>query len=152
MCIRDRRYLRAKLLAMTVLAALAERTGGDAPVALFMGDLPGPDYLTDRLEDFLPTPTRDAEVDEEVFELLAEGRKTESKFDLRNSPLAAFLYGRLGDAGSDAALKHVAHPMDAEHSQALLGAIPQDALAVIARGCAKIAKTRAAALEALAAG
>ena len=35
------RYMQAKLVASALLESLALRTGGDAPIALFMGDLPG---------------------------------------------------------------------------------------------------------------
>ena len=76
-------------------------TGGDAPVSLFMGDLPHEgegDSL--RLEDMLPKLAAPSatDVDPDVLRLPKEGRKKESAFDLRHSPLAAYLYARLGDA------------------------------------------------------
>lgn len=145
-----RRYIRAKLATMSTLAALALRTGGDAPVAMFMGDLPTENHRTDRLEDFLPLPKAEVELDEEVFELLAEGRKGESNFDLRNAPLSAYLYGILGDAGLDEVLKHTSHPMALDDADTLLARLPERARAEIANGCAQLAVTRAESLRSLA--
>ena len=145
-----RRYIRAKLATMSTLAALALRTGGDAPVAMFMGDLPTENHRTDRLEDFLPPPKAEVELDEEVFELLAEGRKGESNFDLRNAPLSAYLYGILGDAGLDEVLKHMSHPMALDDAGTLLARLPDRARAEIANGCAQLAVTRAESLRSLA--
>jgi hypothetical protein len=146
-------YLRAKLSGMSLLAALAAKTGGDAPVSLFMGDLPGPGYRSIRLEDNLPAPREFAPgCQPEVYELLAVGRKSESRFDLRNSPLSAFLYAHLGDGGIDAVLEHAAHPMDDEHADAFLGALPAEVVRIVAHASAMVAVPRAATLEALGKG
>lgn len=146
-----RAYLRAKLAGVTLLAALAEKTGGDAPMSLFMGDLPGHGYVPMRLEDQLVPATDFAPgCQPRVYELLAVGRRSESKFDLRNSPLSAYLYARMGDPGVDRALACADHPMTAEHAQAYLDAIPRDVLSVVAKASARIALTRADALYALA--
>jgi hypothetical protein len=134
---RGIRYLREKLLAARVLEVLANLTGGDAPVSLFMGDLPAEsDSL--RLEHLLPPADAPvaSDVDVEVLRLLTEGRKKESGFDLRHSPLAAFLYARIGDEETDRALL-------AEDGLPLLGAIPLDALTSIVNACQTIAPTRA---------
>ena len=45
-------YLRVKLVAQAILEALAELTGGDAPLTLFMGDLPHEGVAPPRLEDY----------------------------------------------------------------------------------------------------
>jgi len=90
-------YMQAKLLAVGLLEAAAEISGGDAPMPLFMGDLPREgqegDIITSYLPD-LPAPewisTRNV-----VYRLLKDGRLDESSFDLRNSPLALHLYHRL---------------------------------------------------------
>lgn len=91
-----RRYLDAKLLAASVLGALADRTGGDAPISLFMGDLPSLNPTTPCLDHYLPAGEAPVDGDPLVYELLSAGRATHQGFDLRNSPLAAWLYGRLG--------------------------------------------------------
>lgn len=152
-----RTYVRAKLVAVAVLASLAELTGGDCPLAMLCGDYPSSDRKTDRLEDYLPDPYTAPcgrisstswsicrqNLDEEVFELLAEGRKSSSKFDMRHSPLAAFLYCRLGNRGLDRCMAHVVHPMDKHHSRKLLQCVPKDAVEVVSGACSHIASTRA---------
>lgn len=146
-------YIRAKLLSVSLLAALAELTGGDAPMALFVGDMPGRDHYTDRLDDFIPVDNKrrnSIALDDEVYDILKIGRKSDAKFDLANSPLAAYLYGLLGDAGVEAALKNVdSCPMGKERALKLLKSIPRDAVNVVMKNCAKIAVTRADELKAL---
>ncbi len=87
-------YLEAKLLAVSLLEALALVTGGDAPLSLFMGDIAHGDEEFATIEKFLPPAGRPAwlDVTHPVFHLLAVGRVEESNFDLKNSPLAEFLY------------------------------------------------------------
>lgn len=148
---RARRYLEAKLAASSVLYALAVLTGGDAPAALFMGDLPRPGRQGMRLEDFLPaTGVMTAAGDAHVFALLHEGRQTDSGFDIRNSPLAAYLYARLGEAGTARLTELATHAMDAAAARRFLGALPKDLLSEVAGACAKIAVTRAQGLRDLA--
>ena len=89
-------YVHAKLLSVSLLAALAELTGGDAPMALFVGDMPGRDHYTDRLDDFIPVDNKRRDsiaLDDEVYDILETGRKSHAKFDLANSPLAAYCMG-----------------------------------------------------------
>ncbi|MBX3274731.1 MAG: hypothetical protein KF729_30975 [Sandaracinaceae bacterium] len=140
---RGTRYLRQKVLAARLLESLAQLTGGDAPVSLFMGDLP---FEADsrRLEDLLgELPTFGEDVDEAVFRLLSEGRKKDSGFDLRHSPLAAYLYAHLGGERTDRAL-------EAADGWPLLTRLPQSVVVDVARATAEIASTRADALRALA--
>jgi hypothetical protein len=92
-----REYLKLKILSMTVLEALAVATGGDAPVSLFMGDVPREGVSIKRLEYFLPE-LPDAEwVDYSsvIYKLLESGRASETSFDMKNSPLSLFLYKSL---------------------------------------------------------
>lgn len=93
-----RAYLGAKLLAAALLEALAEVSGGDVPIALFMGDLPKNGERVQRLEDFLPSVDPAPQVDPTtvVYRLLETGRSTEIGFDIKNSPLAAFIYKLVG--------------------------------------------------------
>jgi len=146
-------YIRAKLLSVSLLSALAELTGGDAPMALFVGDMPGRDHYTDRLDDFIPVDTKrrhSVALDDEVYDILKTGRKSDAKFDLANSPLAAYLYGILGDSGVEAALTNVdSCPMGKKRALELLKSLPPDAVDVVMRNCAKIAVTRADELRAL---
>ncbi|MBZ0118785.1 MAG: hypothetical protein K8H88_17420 [Sandaracinaceae bacterium] len=138
---RGTRYLREKLLAARLLESLALMTGGDAPVSLLMGDLPASDKPVTRLEDLLPempAPVKDA--DPEVLRLLVEGRQRDSGFDLKTSPLAAYLYAHMGAAATDAALA-------SDEGAPFLTAIPREALAEVVQACMRIAPTRAKALE-----
>lgn len=140
---RGSRYLRQKVLAARLLESLATLTGGDAPVSLFMGDLPF-EAESHRLEELLPevVPVAD-DADDIVLRLLREGRTKESGFDLRHSPLASYLYAHLGDEASDRALA-------AEDGWPLLRAIDPARVAEIARASAQIASTRAQALNEIA--
>lgn len=144
---RARRYLEAKLAASSVLYALAVLTGGDAPAALFMGDLPTPGRRAMRLEDFLPDPgPLCGDGDADVFALLDDGRQNDSGFDIRNSPLAAFLYARMGEAGVTRLTADGAPPVDAASARQLLDLLPVELLQDIVHACARIAVTRADAL------
>ena len=94
--IAAREYLGVKLLTIAIMEALAAQTGGDAPIALFMGDIErrrsSPN--AQRLENFLPpTPPFSAEDKSQiVYHLLSSGRENESDFDLKNSPLSLYIY------------------------------------------------------------
>jgi hypothetical protein len=141
---RGTRYLRQKVLAARMLESLAQLSGGDAPVSLFMGDLPF-EAESHRLEQLLPqVPPSADDVDPVVFRLLRDGRNKESGFDLRHSPLATYIYAHLGDAASDRALAE-------EDGWPLLRAIAPAQVIEVARKSAQIATTRAAALEDIAA-
>ncbi|HUJ75908.1 MAG TPA: hypothetical protein VL359_13685, partial [bacterium] len=97
--ITARSYLGIKLLTAAILEALADISGGDAPVSLFMGDI-GATIRGSRLEDYLPAPPKAAgAVDMTLHDLLAYGRASASSFDLQNSPLSLFIYLHLGSDG-----------------------------------------------------
>ena len=92
-----REYLALKLLAIAILEALADLTGGDAPLSLFTGDSQrnGEDSL--RYQSFLSLPDALNLEDRSsiIYKLLNSGRASYTNFDMRNSPLALFLYLRL---------------------------------------------------------
>jgi len=143
-------YLRAKLLAARVVEALALHTGGNAPIALFMGDLPEPGKpATKRLEDFLPGLDGDPapSADATVLSLLVTGRTLASGFDLKTSPMAAFFYHRLGDEGVKAHLE-TAKSMD--DAKVWLDSLPDELVGAVAKASAEIAVSRRDALLALA--
>jgi len=145
-------YLGAKLVGIAVLSSLAVLTGGDIPIAMFMGDLPGQEdedrnlfHLGEILNRECPDPRRIGEfveLDEEIFNILRVGRKNASKFDLTNSPIAAFLYGIIGDKGMQLSKKYVTYPMTVENSPKFLQTLPPKAVATIAYLCAQFAQTR----------
>lgn len=147
------RYMHCKLLSISVLYALAEKTGGDAPIALFLGDLPTSKSISPAIEDFITitSPEKGVQLDKRVFALLRDGREGESEFDIKNSPLAAYLYALMGDEGLEEALKLAVYPMNTEDAKKLLDACPKVAVVKIATSCARIALTRASELQKIAA-
>ena len=146
-----KKYMNAKLLSISVLAALAEKTGGDSSLSMWVGDPRKPGIVTPKMEDDIepiPDPSSGVELDETVFRILRDGRESASSFDIRNSPLAAFLYGLIGDDGLTKSLEHAVYPMTAEDAEQLLQSLPHSAISRIAWACSKVvASTRRNALE-----
>jgi len=147
-------YMNAKLLSISVLAALAEKTGGDSVLSMWVGDPRKPSVVTPKVEDDIepiPDPSDDVKLDETVFRILRDGRNRASSFDIRNSPLAAFLYGLIGDEGLLESVEYAVHPMTAEDAEQLLQSLPRQAVSTIALACSKVvAPTRRDALEQIA--
>ena len=87
-------YLRIKLLAIAILEALAEVTGGDVPLALFMGNILQADKSLQRFEDFLPKVNDGDWVDfsSMLGQVLKLGRTGTSDFDVQDAPISLFLY------------------------------------------------------------
>jgi len=142
-------YMSCKRLSIAVVAAIAELTGGDAPLALFLGDLPERHHISTSIEDLIQAydPEPELELDRRVFELLNDGRESESNFDIKNSPLAAYIYSLVGTDGVDRCMEYAVHPMDKGHATALLHALPRECVASIVAACAEIAITRRKALH-----
>jgi hypothetical protein len=93
------RYLRAKLYSIAMVEAIADITGGDVPLDYFMGGGKSPSRpVMRRIEQFLPELRDRADLDPPLHRLLAEGRASESSFDISPSPLGAFLHVSLGEA------------------------------------------------------
>ncbi len=138
-------YLRLKWLAMAGLEALAEATGGNAPVSLFMGDMPRGGEKTLALEDLLPEIPVPAWVDPHstMYQLLAVGRVGESNFDIKNSPLSLFLFKSLQPEKIEPLLVS-AQEMFAGRLQpeAFLAQIDHGVVAAVARACAAMVYTR----------
>ena len=147
-------YMNAKLLSISVLAALAEKTGGDSVLSMWVGDPRKPSVVTPKVEDDIepiPDPSVDVKLDETVFRILRDGRNRPSSFDIRNSPLAAFLYGLIGDEGLLESVEYAIYPMTAEDAEQLLQSLPRQAVSTIALACSKVvAPTRRDALEQIA--
>jgi hypothetical protein len=143
------KYMNCKQLSIAVLGAFAALTGGDAPVAMFLGDLPDPHHISPSIEDMIRVKKKRKGVvlDERVFALLKEGRENESVFDIKKSPCAALLYAHIGDAGVEKALKYIVQPMDEENAKSLLTSLPKQIIAEIGLACCRIAVTRSKALE-----
>lgn len=87
-------YLHIKILGVTLLEALAKATGGDAPLSLFLGDVPREGVSIKRLEYFLPELGDPpwVQTGSIIYQLLESGRASEVSFDMKNSPLSLFIY------------------------------------------------------------
>jgi hypothetical protein len=147
-----RQYLGLKLLAVGILEALAAITGGDAPIALFMGSLDDAEDAR-RLEEFLPDVSSLAPVDESstLFGLLAFGRASATSFDLRNSPLALFIFRLLGWERARALLCEAKAMFSGGIDTGIfLTRVPAEMIASIANATASLATTRQADLRAYA--
>ena len=149
-----RRYLGIKLMSAGILHALAQTTGGDAPVALFMGDL-NPQEEGSHLAAHLPKrPTNCGRADDEtddLYRLLAHGRASESRFDLQHSPLSLFVYRCLADDQLDAGVAAAGEMFAGKRTpQQFLDDLPGKTVAAIARAAAFMAFTRARELNAIA--
>lgn len=140
-----KKYVGAKLLSISVLAAFAELTGGDAPISLFMGDLPSRHHTSRRLEDTLPLASEKPlkHCDQAVYDILAFGRRSETSFDVRQSPLAAYFYSIMGDCGVEKVLKDIkVHPMDTPTAKALLTTLPRHAVSHVSENMSNVAMSR----------
>jgi hypothetical protein len=101
-----RDYLRVRLVAIAILEALAQVSGGDTPLSIFMGDLSDQAGNSPRIEDFLPDIATPPWVDQApiIRDLLEVGRASESNFDTRNSRLSLFVFKSLTPEGMQQAL------------------------------------------------
>lgn len=146
-----RRYVRAKVLSYSVLAAFAVLTGGDAPMALLIGDLQSRKHIIHHLSDVLPTPPpeRLENCDLCVYNLLLKGRTQETPFDVKQSPTAAYLYGWMGDDAVEELLKDrdICPMDDATKATDLLSHMPRNIVERVAENLAKVAVSRASAIR-----
>lgn len=146
-----RTYVCAKLLSTSVLAAFATLTGGDAPMSFFMGDLPSRRHVSRRLEDALPLPPVERlqhDCDLDVYNILLHGRTQEIYFDTRQSPLAAYLYGWMGDEAVKKVMRdQKVYPMEMKNARELLSRLPRKAVERVAENMANVAVSRADAIR-----
>jgi hypothetical protein len=140
-------YLGIKLLTIAILEALADVTGGDAPLSLFMGDMRKVGEDERQLEDFLPQvepPAPGIDPKSTIYKLLESGRSRPADFtDLKNSPLALFIYTSLGPEKAHANLNHAREMFEGKLSPAeFLQIIDPSILAAIAEASAHLVVTR----------
>merc|ERR1711988_1730201 len=121
----------AKLLSLSVLSAVTTLTGGDTSMFELAGDVKRREEAFADLSQTLPDVVEELgkDCDEDVYNLLVNGRKSETNFDVRRSPLAAYFYSQLGDAGVESILNDEAvFPMDAKKATRLLKKLPRENL------------------------
>ncbi|MCX6050457.1 MAG: hypothetical protein NT075_35625 [Chloroflexi bacterium] len=143
-----REYLHMKLLATAVLEALAEVSGGDAPLSLFMGERSQKGEPARKLEDYLPlTSSPDFSDESTIFMLLDKGLLSEPSFDIKNSPLSVFLYTNLGPIKIQQLLGFSKELFTGQMKpDEFLAKIDRSIVVVIARASALMVKTRRAQL------
>jgi hypothetical protein len=116
-----------------------------------MGDVPHGDGRPEKLEDFLPEAPGAPWIsgDDIVHRLLEEGRLDESSFDLKNSPLALFIYRSLPPQ-QRSRMDSLAEDFFKGGLSAgeFLGTWDPAVRAAVMRACSKLALTRTDAIEA----
>lgn len=142
------RYLRAKLLAMAILEALALSTGGDAPIAMFLGEFSPAEPLG--AAGSLPVAAVHPACDPSMLQVLTLGRSRSSAADLTASPTAAFIYRALGEDGLAHQWGHASDFFDGKCSaNTFLRAWPRAILAPLLQLSAATAVSRQALLQQL---
>jgi hypothetical protein len=140
-----REYLRIKLLSAAILEALAEITGGDAPLSLFSEDLQSKSGERLIYQDFLQLPIEYPPVDNTstLYKLFNEGRPAETAFDMKTSPLALFLFTTLERSEIDRLVELARKMFDKEiHPYQFLREINPPILVAISNACAQMVITR----------
>jgi len=138
-----RRYVVAKVMSLSVLSAFAQLTGGDGadePISLFTAD----DEL---LSSTLNNPDQQARqqnvavhYDEDVYQILSKGRRSEMPFDGRQSPIAAYLHRMLGDDELENILSQVqVYPMTPDAARGLLQHLPRHVVQEVGHGLSRVA-------------
>jgi hypothetical protein len=146
------KYLRMKIVSISVVEALAQATGGDCPVSMMLGDIRSSYGRPDRVEDFLPPPQVDESLlDAQLLSVLDHGRSKESASDLTASPLTAWVYRSLGGEGSTRALPQAKRMFAGElPPRAYLDSLDATMVRSLIEACAQIAISRKNALLELA--
>lgn len=95
-----RLYLDSKLVSNAIIESLSLRLGSDISLSIMMGELPDSGVSVGRMGDSFPCminphqPTNYLE--KEVLTLLEVGRSNDISYDLKTSPLTAFIVNFLG--------------------------------------------------------
>jgi len=148
-------YMRIKILGTLILEALARATGGDAPLSLFMGDIPREGVTIKRLEYFLPELDDPPWVERGsvIHQLLEAGRTGDASFDMKNSPLSLFVYKAVPPARINEILQRAQDFYSgALSARDFLAEIGPEVVAPIARASSIMVYTRRQALLGFAGG
>ena len=143
-------FLGAKITSIAIIEALALCTGTDGPVSMFLGDIRNPYGRPDRAEDFLPPVTETKSHNGDLLRVFERGRTLESSNDLTASPVTAFMYRCLGDAGMQSALVSARQMFDGTRSPlGFLQSLDPTMVRALIQACGRIAVSRRDALLAL---
>ena len=143
-------YIKVKLVALGLLEAMAHATGGDLHMPKFLGGKPAQLTTGLRMEDHLPKADVKQTRNPKVYEILKIGRALDTNFDLRNSPLATFIYEQMTDPELESLL-HFSREFfnDKMSYDDYLAKFPPLILNTVAEACSQSCPERAAALRAL---
>lgn len=140
-----KKYLHIKLLAIAIIESLSEVTGGDAPLSMFLGGFAKNDFRIERAEHYLPDIDMviGKNYNKELIKLLDIGRAKDSIFDMKNSPLALYIYKYYGNDLVEEYENHAFELFEKKISyEEFLNLFDRDLLSSIAFACSKIAVTR----------
>ena len=137
-------YLKYKGLGLGTIVALATLTGSaHVPKSLFFGDMHPNEKGQMTLLAIPELESIASDCNPQIYHILSKGRGVETTFDHRNAPVAALVYGTLGEAGSDIAFEHCVYPMTVESSWTLLESLPYHLVETISHALASVAISRA---------
>lgn len=144
-------YLGIKLITIAILEALSYRLARDIPLSTMMGELRAPGAKTAVLEDYLPNQLiaypLESQLEREVLNLLAIGRNQESRYDIKNSPVATFIIKSIGFAETENFLKKAQDFFaDPNSSEEFLSYCSPDVIDTISSGVMKLFDSRKMAL------
>lgn len=93
-------YLKSKILTIGILEALSYRIGRNIHLSTLIGEIPKEGMVIPTLDYFLPTLEKpyipQDSIEEIVLDVLIYGRSKETAYDLKNSPITAFLVKAIG--------------------------------------------------------
>jgi hypothetical protein len=144
-------FLNAKITSIAIIEALALCTGTDGPVSMFLGDMRNEDGAPDRAQDFLPPAPTGRALNPALLAVFEKGRSVQTSNDLTVSPLTAFTYQTMGTQGTLQALAQANAMFEGALTPiAFLQTLDPAMVRAISQACARIALSRAQALQALA--
>jgi len=93
-------YLKIRIVAISLLEALAEMSGGDASMMLFLAELPAKNGRRLRFDQYLPRLDPPSWVDPgaAIYRLLSKSRDSDWGYDPVSSPLSLYVYMSLPPA------------------------------------------------------
>lgn len=144
------KFLQLKILSISIIEALALETGGNCPVALLLGDLRAVPDRAQRVEDYLPPGPQRSGLDAQLLQVLEYTPEGDAPHTLTLSPLSAYTYRCLGEAGCQQAQAAAERMVEGELSaRAFLLGLDPELLNNTIDACARIAVSRRTRLLAL---
>jgi len=148
-----RKYLQIQLISISLIESIALLTGGNVPMSVLMGDIRRRDQKIKRMEDFLDLNSKADTIsfDKDVMNIFLEGRSQESSFDMKGSPLSAFVYFTLSDKSSEEIFPKTLDFFNGRiQPKIYLKLFPKKMLVEIINACSNISSSRKDRLSALA--